>query len=310
MVKVSFVISAYNSEVFLANSLQSCLSQTYNNFDIILVNDGSKDSTDSICKKYSKQYPNKIKYYHKMNSGLTESLIYGIKQSNAKWIARIDADDFSSSDRLYAQLCLAKQTKSYLIGSNCFTVSDNSIKKIKYSSDSKRLYLNLVHFRKFFPHSSAFFSKELYDFVKGYSVFYEKSQDKDLWLKMAKYSSIACSQKFLTTLNLHSNQISKESGGLYQHLYSIIAVSDYLFNRKYGISYIAKVQKSFNYPELYGESLKLLDKEYNYKNLFTTNSNKSITQYLPATSKRYSLLAYSYSMAYFLYSKWVKSYNS
>lgn len=99
--KVSIVIPVYNAEKYLDECLRSLLSQTMdsNEFEIVLVNDGSKDSSGEICKKWSTKYPN-ISYYEKENEGVSATRNLGIKKAKGKYILFLDTDDYLSRNAL------------------------------------------------------------------------------------------------------------------------------------------------------------------------------------------------------------------
>lgn len=94
--KVSIVIPVYNVEKYLEQCLENIINQTYKNIEIILVNDGSTDNSEDICKKYL--YDNRVKIINKKNGGLSEARNYGIKSATGEYIAFVDSDDVISKD--------------------------------------------------------------------------------------------------------------------------------------------------------------------------------------------------------------------
>ena len=70
MMKITFIIPAYNSQRTISCTINSVLNQTVSNYEIILVNEGSIDGTSQICEKYKKKYPDKIRYIYQENKGL------------------------------------------------------------------------------------------------------------------------------------------------------------------------------------------------------------------------------------------------
>jgi glycosyltransferase involved in cell wall biosynthesis len=104
---VSVIISFLNEEVFLAESIESVISQTYSNWEIILVDDGSADNSTAIAKKYALAYSGKIIYTdhpEHSNRGLSYSRNYGISHSRGDLIAILDADDVWLEDKLKLQV--------------------------------------------------------------------------------------------------------------------------------------------------------------------------------------------------------------
>jgi len=101
---ISVIMSVFNAEMYINKSVDSILNQTHPNFEFLVVDDGSKDSTFSLLQKYQQQ-DNRIKIFrNKKNIGLTKSLNFLISQSKNSLIARQDADDFSFKDRLEKQV--------------------------------------------------------------------------------------------------------------------------------------------------------------------------------------------------------------
>ena len=90
--KISIVIPIYNVEKYLSNCIESITNQSFQNYEMILVNDGSKDSSLEICYKYKKNN-NKIKIVNKENGGLSSARNAGIKIAKGKYIVFIDPDD-------------------------------------------------------------------------------------------------------------------------------------------------------------------------------------------------------------------------
>ena len=91
--KVSIVIPVYNGEKYLAECIESCLNQSYKDFEIIIVDDGSTDNTGLICWKYYHQHPDIIKYIPKTNGGTASALNVGIENMKGEWFKWLSADD-------------------------------------------------------------------------------------------------------------------------------------------------------------------------------------------------------------------------
>lgn len=92
--KFSVLIPVYNTEKYLEECLQSVLNQTYQDFEIILVDDGSTDNSGAICDKFQKDYPNKIKVIHKENQGLISARRVGIADAKGDYCIFVDSDDY------------------------------------------------------------------------------------------------------------------------------------------------------------------------------------------------------------------------
>ena len=93
---ISVIIPIYNTQKYLKKCIDSVESQSYNNIEIILVNDGSTDSSEKIIRPYLQKYEN-IKYYKKENGGLSDARNYGMPYATGEYIAFLDSDDYVES---------------------------------------------------------------------------------------------------------------------------------------------------------------------------------------------------------------------
>ena len=100
MPKLSFVVPVYNTEKQLGICLDSILNQTNKDFEVVLINDGSTDNSEQICKDYIKRYPGKIEYISKENTGIADTRNLGIAKSKGEYVCFVDADDYIANDLL------------------------------------------------------------------------------------------------------------------------------------------------------------------------------------------------------------------
>ena len=109
MPKISVVMPAYNAEKYIGESIDSILNQTYGDFEFIIINDGSRDSTKEIILSYS---DNRIVYLeNEINSGIVVTLNKGLKYATGEYIARMDADDIAVAERLEKQIEFMEKNK-------------------------------------------------------------------------------------------------------------------------------------------------------------------------------------------------------
>ena len=90
--KISVIVPVYNTEKYLKQCIESILNSTYRNFEIILVNDGSTDRSEKICRYYSKKDP-RVKVLNQEHSGVSTARNKGIDSSEGEWIVFVDSDD-------------------------------------------------------------------------------------------------------------------------------------------------------------------------------------------------------------------------
>ena len=94
MIKVSIIVPFYNVENYIEKCLQSLVNQTLEDVEILLVNDGSQDNSETIAKQFVEKYPNKIIYLEKENGGLSDARNYAIPYAKGEYIAFLDSDDY------------------------------------------------------------------------------------------------------------------------------------------------------------------------------------------------------------------------
>lgn len=130
--KISVIVPMYNSEKSIERCVDSILNQTYCNLEVILVNDGSKDKTEEICNNLAKK-DNRIKYFYKKNSGVSETRNYGLDKVQGDFISFVDSDDYIEKD-MYETM-LKKIDDAEIIICEYFYVIDN--KKVKIDTGIK-----------------------------------------------------------------------------------------------------------------------------------------------------------------------------
>lgn len=92
--KFSIIIPVYNVEKYIRKCLESVINQTYQDFEAIIVNDGTQDNSQRIIDEFAKEYPSKVRSYIKDNSGLSDTRNYGIERANGEYIVFLDSDDY------------------------------------------------------------------------------------------------------------------------------------------------------------------------------------------------------------------------
>ena len=103
MPTISIIVPVYKAEKYIQRCIDSLLSQTFTDFEILLIDDGSPDSSGKICDEYASK-DNRIKSFHKKNGGVSSARNYGLGKSSGEWIMFVDADDWLQEETL--QLCI------------------------------------------------------------------------------------------------------------------------------------------------------------------------------------------------------------
>ncbi len=140
---ISVIIPVYNVEEYLRECVDSVLKQTYQNFEIILVDDGSTDSSGKICDEYVKK-DDRITVIHRKNGGLSVARNTGLSESNGNYVYFLDSDDYVSENALETLLKIAEKDNSDIVffdavsfaDTDDFTVKQNYTRKSRYKTNS------------------------------------------------------------------------------------------------------------------------------------------------------------------------------
>ena len=140
MVKYSIIVPVYNVDAYLDKCFNSLVNQNNDNYEIIVVNDGSTDNSQNIINEYKNKYPKLIKAYKKENEGLSSARNYGIDKANGEYLLFVDSDDYVSDNYLNILDNYVKSNNPDILVFNFNAVNDNLIeKKNTYFTDFKDL---------------------------------------------------------------------------------------------------------------------------------------------------------------------------
>ena len=143
--KVSIIVPVYNVEEYLRKCLDSLVNQTYQNIEIIVVNDGTKDDSQSIIDEYKKKYSKIIKSYVKENGGSAIARNYGIDKATGEYIMFVDSDDYVDMKMVEKLVNTASKKRSDIVVSNYYRVVDDKITEVKtFNIISDNIYKNYV----------------------------------------------------------------------------------------------------------------------------------------------------------------------
>ena len=233
--KVSIVIPAYNASNYLAEAIDSALSQTYSNVEIIVVNDGSKDK--GATREVALSYGNKIRYFEKENGGSSSALNVGISNMTGEWFSWLSHDDLYAPEKLNRQIELIRSldiddkepsrhiffSASELIDAKGKVFRACNIKqKQKLASQISLLPHNgclIAEPSKYLFHGcSCLIHKDALKEVGGFDENLKLLNDADLWFRL--YSSdykVHYIPEPLVKGRVHSAQVSKSIGYSYHN---------------------------------------------------------------------------------------------
>lgn len=212
---VSVLLSCYNGEPWLLESLESILAQTFPDFEFVILDDGSTDGSPGIIRTIAERDP-RVVSIRKPNTGLADSLNVGLARARGEWIARIDADDLAMPTRLARQLAFVRANPGVLyLGSGDRLVDSGAcpVRTNRYPPDHKTLKRNLTTIRAFPSHSSSFYHRETVLALGGYRGRVRRAEDCDLWLRLSEVGELACLPDPLVQIRNHPMRITYQGAG-------------------------------------------------------------------------------------------------
>ena len=207
MPKVSVVLPVYNSEKYLKKSIKSILDQSFSDFEIIAINDGSIDNSLSILDSF---HDKRIKIFHNIkNIGISASLNFGIQNSSGEYIARMDSDDICLSNRLKNQTYFLDQNLNVdIVGSYFKTFGYTIPRKICPPLQDNQIKAGLL-FNAVLGHPVVMMRKESFLSNKlKYDSNYDGAEDYELWVRSSSKLCFANIPQVLLLYRIHPKQIS------------------------------------------------------------------------------------------------------
>lgn len=201
--QISVVMPAYNAEKYVAEAIDSILAQTFSDFEFIIINDASTDSTKEIIESYKDP---RIKLINnEQNQGVAKSLNIGLAAACGKYIARMDADDISLPQRFQTQFDFMEQRPDVdVCGSWAKKIGkENEIIKNPSSYEDIK---DTLFFSCAMSHSTVVFKKNL-DFQ--YSSEFPRAEDYDLWCKKINDLKFINIPEILLLYRVHTHQVGK-----------------------------------------------------------------------------------------------------
>lgn len=207
--EVSVVMAVYNGEKHLDEAINSVLSQSFNNFEFIIVDDGSIDASSDIVKSYN---DSRIRFFSQCNSGLPVALNRAIKESKSDLIVRMDQDDICMQDRFACQYdYLIRHTEVLVVGTGAVCIDDNGMElaEIRMRSHPQG---DLTLPETPCIHPSVMFRRSAYETAGGYpEIMRFGGEDAVLFNRMLSFGVIVNLPKPLIYYRISSSSMSRKS---------------------------------------------------------------------------------------------------
>lgn len=198
----------YNGESYLVEAVESIRNQTFPDFEFLIIDDGSTDSTWDILKNFNDYRIRLVK--NDQNMGITKSLNKGLQLARGNYIARMDADDMCAPERLQCQKEFLDENLNFVMVGSWIEVIDEigrKIKRITFPIISHLLRWRLLYTNTF-VHSAVMFRKNAVIGISGYLDNYRYAEDYDLWSRLSIHWEVANIPIVLVSWRLFEESIS------------------------------------------------------------------------------------------------------
>ena len=201
---ITVVITTYNYATFLPKAIESVLNQTYGNFEIIVIDDGSDDDTKSVIKDHST-----VKYFFQENKGLAAARNAGIRKSKGDYLVFLDADDWLETDALEQNYKVIKDKPdiAFVSGNHYFLrVETGIVYPISVTVTSSH-YMRLLQSNYIGMHATVMFQRWVFNKIR-YDETLRACEDYDLYLSITRKYPVLHHQAFIATYYFHSSGLS------------------------------------------------------------------------------------------------------
>lgn len=210
MPKISVVMPVYNGEKYLREAMDSILGQTYTDFEFIIIDDGSKDSSAEIVRSYDDP---RIRFHqNEHNMGVAATLNRGLDLATGEYIARMDADDISLPERFAKQVAYMDEHPEVAVCGCDIELFGARYEKRIFAREPKQMRADMF-FSCGLAHPTAMMRGEL--FGPGgfrYNEQFSKMEDYALWLEVLEKHDISCMPEVLLKYRIHPGQVTNSTG--------------------------------------------------------------------------------------------------
>ncbi len=235
---LSVAMSVYNGASHLALAIESIVTQTYGDFEFLILNDGSSDASADIINHYA-ALDRRIRPIHRENRGLIASLNQLVDEARAPLIARMDADDISLPERFAKQMAFLTSNADYgVVGTWTSDIDEHgapfAVTGADHPTDHDAFIASIGHI-SMLCHPSVIMRRDLVISVGGYHNAFKHCEDYDLWLRLASVTKLCSLPDRLVQYRHWDNQVS----------------SRYAYTQQIGaaVAYLAYLERSAGRPD-------------------------------------------------------------
>jgi glycosyltransferase involved in cell wall biosynthesis len=210
MPEVSVIIPTYNSAQYVIEAVESVLAQTWRDFEVLVIDDGSTDDTEQVMRRYEAP----VRYLRQANGGVAVARNRGIAESLGRYVAFLDADDTWLSHKLARQMEALRQQPRQRACYSAFTVVDADLNPIGISRSQRQgtaLEDLLTHGNVIGSICTVLCDRSLFDLVGGFDPALSQCADWDMWVRLAAQTEFLYIDEPLVTYRQHGTNMSRNA---------------------------------------------------------------------------------------------------
>lgn len=205
---ISVIMAVYNGEEYLGEAIASVLNQTLQDFEFIIINDGSTDNTAAILDHYL-QTDNRIRVVTQTHQGLPRTRSLGCRLAQGRYIAWADADDICLPERLAKQIgFMETQPAVGVCGTWVETIGEHAGRVWRYPTDDATIRCSLL-FESVLANPSVIMRQDLFPIIGLYDTSYASAEDYDIWVRASAHCTLANLPQVLVLYRLHRAQVTQ-----------------------------------------------------------------------------------------------------
>lgn len=227
---ISICVPAYNAERFLPATLESIRAQRFSDWELIVTEDGSRDSTEDIVREFARSVPQSVRYdRHTENLGLPATRNTGIASARGEWIALLDSDDVWTTGHLESVAALIPGTSAELIHAGSVLFDSDSGRELEVRAPSAKVVSefprSLFNGEYIIQPSSVVLRRRLWEDVGGFDPTFRYVEDREMWIRCARTGA-----QFVYT-GLNTCLYRKHAAAISRHGFAMALASARVFEK-------------------------------------------------------------------------------
>ena len=207
-IPITVLLATYNCGGFIQTSVNSILKQSYKNFELLIIDDGSEDNTEEIIRSFNNE---KIRYIRLKHIGFSAALNYGLKEAKFDWVARMDADDIAVPDRLEKEVKLISKSNKDIIFSDSVFFKNKKIQFLNKINTEKENLKRKIELRGHICHPSVLYNRNFILGNGGYNENLDHSEDWELWIRLLNKGNFVHLNEFLLFMRIREKSLSTKA---------------------------------------------------------------------------------------------------